>query len=122
MNKFKAILVDVEAKEVRAIDVADSVDEYNKAIGSDVYCGGPRLDNGDGFLVDDEGMLKVNTDSVFFTFEGYPQPLAGNGLLLGCGPDGDTLDAKSSVDEIARRVKFLTLAEVQAGVAAGRWS
>jgi len=118
---FKAILVDAIKREVYAIQTTSDVDQLNKLIGSQTYSGGPRLPNRDGFLVDDEGMLNLHFGSMFFTFEGYPQPLAGSGLLMGCKANGETADVKSKLDEIKAKVKFLTMSEVQAGVASGEW-
>lgn len=121
MKQHKAILIDSKNKTISAVNVDESVDAYNKLIGSSCYTGGPRLANRDGVLVDDEGLMNLTEESTFFLFDGYPQPLAGNGLMLGCRPNGETASVKSSIDEIAARVTFLTLAEVQAGAAQGKW-
>jgi hypothetical protein len=111
--KHKAILIDAKARTVSEVEVEESVEAYNKLIGSDCYTGGPRLPNRDGLLVDDEGLLKVTDETPFFTFGNYPQPLAGNGLLLGCAANGDTRSVKSTVEAIRGLVKFYSLSEVR---------
>ena len=59
--------------------------------------------------VDDEGLL--NEPSVFFKIRGYPQPLAGNGVILGIedAATGETLPLMDSVaaSDIASDVKFI---------------
>lgn len=122
MKTYKAILIDVTSETVSEIEVQDSVEAFNKAIGSDCYTCGPRLENGDGVLVDDEGLLKLTPESKFFTFGNYPQPLVGNGLLLGSNPQtGDTRNVQSNVERIKRSVRFLNMAQVQMGCATGLW-
>lgn len=115
MKRFRAFLVDVKNETVTEVQVDDTVEAYNRLIGSSCYTGGPRLRNRDGFLVDDEGLLKLTPQSKFFTFKGYPQPLVGNGLLLGCASNGHTRDVKSDIDEIRKDVKFFNLNQVQNG-------
>ena len=109
----------MKTQTVSEVEVENSVDAFNALILSDCYTSGPRLANRDGFLVDDEGLLTLTDESKFFMFDGYPNPLAGNGLLLGCTPSGNTVNVKSTVDSIKKSVKFLTLAQVREGIACG---
>lgn len=113
--KHKAILIDSKARAISEVEVEEDVAAYNKLIGSECYTGGPRLPNRDGVLVDDEGLLKLDENTTFFAFDNYPQPLAGNGLVLGCRPNGETANVKSSVEDIKKRVTFYTMAEIRSG-------
>ena len=111
--KHKAILINVKERSISEVEVEDSVDEYNRLIGSDCYTCGPRLPNLDGVLVDDNGLLNIDNDTMFFTFGKYPQPLAGNGLILGCSRSGETVNVKSKLEDIKKIIKFHTLSEVR---------
>lgn len=125
MKQYKAILINAQTETVSEVTVSTQnfVDAANLLIGSDCYTCGPRLDNGDGVLVDDEGLLKLTPETKFFTFGDYPQPLAGNGLVVGCNlRNGNTKDVQSTVDEVKQRVSFYTLAQVRRGVARGLWA
>jgi hypothetical protein len=66
-----------------------------------------ELPNRDVIFVDDEGLLKE--PRYFFTIKGYPQPLAGKGLVLGTGPDGQTVSAKMSFQELGEMVGYVEL-------------
>jgi len=125
MQTYKAILIDAKTETVSEVTVPSRgfVNAANLLIGSDCYTCGPRLGNGDGVLVDDEGLLTLTPETKFFLFGSYPQPLAGNGLVVGCNmSDGETKDVESTVAEIESKVDFLTLAQVQRGIARGLWS
>ena len=51
---------------------------------------------------------------MFFSYKGYPQPLSGNGLILGIDHEtGESIDTTLTIDEVKENVKFLTLFEVQ---------
>lgn len=63
-----------------------------------------QIENNDAIFVDDEGLLK--DPKYFFSYEGYPQPLAGKGLILGTNDEGDSVDVVTTVDDIKKRVSF----------------
>lgn len=62
-------------------------------------------DKGDVVFVDDEGLLKK--PSFFFGIEGYPQPLAGIGLVAGTSEDGETIEPTVSLGWVRANVTFL---------------
>lgn len=63
-----------------------------------------QIENDDAIFVDDEGLLK--DPKHFFVWRGYPQPLAGKGLILGTNDEGDSVDAVISVEDVKKRVSF----------------
>jgi len=63
------------------------------------------LEGRDCLFVDDEGLLK--DPARFFTIDGFLQPLAGKGLILGAERNGDTAAAITNVTVVAQAVKFL---------------
>ena len=107
----RILLIDATAREVREVYVQEGLQGWYNAIGCDLvtvvtYIG----DQGDSLLVDDEGLLK--SPKHFFLFGDYVQPLAGNGIIVGCDDEGETIDAKSSVEDIRGMVRFMDEAQV----------
>jgi len=61
--------------------------------------------NRDTVYVDDEGLLKPVRYG--FTLEGAHQDFfAGNGVLLGSDRQGETVDAKTPIEDVIRSVGF----------------
>lgn len=52
----------------------------------------------DVIYVDDEGLYRENQR--YFLLRGYPQPLAGRGLVLGTNEEGDSVEPKISLPEL----------------------
>ena len=65
----------------------------------------PWLEDNDCILVDDEGLLKP-CDRFFFA-DGYPQPLAGKGIVLGADDKGETIAPRTSLVTVKARITFL---------------
>ena len=61
-------------------------------------------DEGDSIFVDDEGLYRET--QAFFEFEGYPQPLQGFGLVLGCDDEGETVAPSVTLDQVAARISW----------------
>ena len=43
----------------------------------------------------------------FFTWNGYPNPLAGRGLILGTNEDGESIDTDMEPEDVEKLVTFL---------------
>jgi hypothetical protein len=64
------------------------------------------LDNADTLYVDDNG---IATGSPFhFIVADYPQPLVGRGLILGTNEEGESISAKTTLDDLRARITFMT--------------
>jgi hypothetical protein len=114
----KAILIDAVNQEVKEVDVdttgkgenlCHNIDQMYELIGCSCFTTGGKLPNGDVLYVDDEGLL--TGPEHFFMWQGYPAPLAGNGLLCGSGSMGQSAPVKSDLEEIRDGVTFLNLFE-----------
>jgi len=102
----KAILIDVVAKTVTETEIGEYTDIYSKiGNGCSCFCCPVDFDNGDTLYSDDEGLLH---DEVFgcFVFDGWDYPLVGNAIILGTDEKGESVDCKSTVNEITSRITF----------------
>ena len=61
----------------------------------------------DGIFVDDEGLYTHDEENYCFKFEGYPQPLCGNGLILGDDGHGDSCTPAITLAELKEKITFL---------------
>lgn len=106
----KAVLIDAKSRQVRDIQVLDGLDGWYNAIGCELVTVVTQLDDWDSLIVDDEGLLK--DPEQFFLWEGYDQPLAGNGLIVGCDEEGETQDCRTTAEAVRGKVKFMDAQEV----------
>jgi hypothetical protein len=102
---MKAIFIDSENQEVREVDYDGDFHFISNIIGCDLFTCVQLNDENDTIYVDDEGLIN-GTDN-FFLIEGYPQPLAGNGLILRTNDMGESEEPFISVDEVAEMVTFM---------------
>ena len=102
---MRAIKINSEAQTVEVIDFEGDFEAIQKEIGVDCFtC--VNLDNdGNTLYVDDEGLFK---DVPFFRLSLFGQPLAGNGLILGTGFEGESSHATCEVP----KVEFFTRNEI----------
>lgn len=75
-----------------------------------------HLDDGDEIYVDQEGLLRRPLPSCWFRWEGFPHPLAGNGLILGSNAEGEGRSPRITVLDAAKKVLFVSVAKVVAEV------
>lgn len=63
-----------------------------------------RVGEADLLYLDDEGLL--HESKPLWEWTGYPQPLAGSGLLLGCDPLGESTSTSFTLAGTARLVRW----------------
>lgn len=111
-NVMKAIKIDVEKKEIYYVDVetkgGTQVTSIHEHLGCDCFCLGLTIQpQGDHLYVDDEGLLKKFEDvKGVFMIDGQPQPLAGNGLIMGCDEEGESQDVQVTIADIFPHIQF----------------
>lgn len=109
---MKALFIDCANRTTKLIEKDWTLGEMQEAVGG--YVELVSLSRKHGVLVDEEGLFKDH--QVFFEIQGQtPNPLAGNGLVIGFDGDGEfgTLDGEVSA-QVVPLVKFWTLAELKA--------
>jgi hypothetical protein len=110
---MKAIFINARDKRVEQIDINPGLEELYKTLDVRVitvaYSQDPAVT--DDLIVDDEALLKDVSDLPGgFWADFYPsQPLLGNALMLGVDPEtGESKDCTVTLEEITKRVRFLT--------------
>lgn len=61
----------------------------------------------DCLYVDDEGMMKSPMGFIFL--QGWPEPLAGKGLVLGTDSSGDSVSCQMDVYEVSSKITLVSL-------------
>jgi hypothetical protein len=101
-----AIKIDVRHRTVVRVDMGTELQDFYWHIGCTcmeaVY---PRgLDPRDRLYVDEEGLLTPGKK--FFLIEGFEQPLAGNGLIVGHDDEGETVSAHTLFKDVWPKIEF----------------
>ena len=94
---MRAILIDPAKQTVTEVDYDGNFRSINKLIDCQTFAVPYVLENEDSLYVDDEGLWGATH---FFTIEGYPEPLAGKCLILGTDEDGESVAAKSDIEDL----------------------
>lgn len=114
-----AIVIDAENRTVREVEIEQgSLQDIYKALGPDVRCftSGPTLKprrrgvQYDGFLVDDEGLLKA-PEHGWALPDHFPQALAGNGILTGVSPSGNTVSTTYDVETVRSMLGWVSFTD-----------
>jgi hypothetical protein len=109
---IKCIRIDVTNEVVHEVEINDNIQDIYKQLGCDLF-EVVRIDETNDIYVDEEGLLKLTDESKFFEYDGYPQPLSGNGLIFGHDENGNSISTTLTIEEVREKVKFLTLEQVK---------
>lgn len=104
-----AVLIDPFKREVTDIEYSGDWREIRTLIDCDIFTVA-HIGDGNDVFVDDEGLLKDLYSTAFFAVDGYPQPLAGKGLVLGCDDEGESVSPSIKAEDL--KVKWLDLHDV----------
>lgn len=100
---MQAILIDPFTETIEEVDYSGDYKDIYALLGCDLFTT-VYTEMADTIYVDDEGLYVE--DQRYFKLKGYPQPLAGRGLVLGCTDDGDSTDCVSSLQDIQDIVEW----------------
>ena len=102
---MRAILIDPFTQTIEEVDYSGDYKDIYGLIECDLFTTVYLPNTSDDTLfVDDEGLYVENQR--FFKIEGYEQPLAGRGLLLGTDEEGESIDCMSTVEEVKAIVSW----------------
>ena len=109
MKKNQALLIDVSTKTITQIELDSYFESISKAIGNgcQYFCCPFSFSNEDSMYADDESLLRIDSIKGGFILDGYSGTIVGNAIILGTDAEGDSVDVKSTIDEIAERVIFI---------------
>ena len=110
---MKAILINSDEQTVTEVEVENDIHAVQKLINCDCFERVRLQDHKQHDVwIDESGILPHRYRGVRFMINSYPEPLSGNGLILGSsmGPDGEdwdscTLTLKEAASEIAFFIK-----------------
>lgn len=104
---MRAILINPVDRSVTEVEYDDNnaLDSIYGHIQADCFTVVTLNSERDGIYLDDEGLFK---DELYaFTIAGYPQPLVGRGLILGCDDEGGSIEPSVTVEQVLRAVNFM---------------
>ena len=103
---MKAYLINVKSKQITEVNI-NTWEDISPAIGCEIFSCPHITEENDVLYCDDEGLLHNNIEG-FFKLDSYPQPIAGNGLILGDDGEGDSADVHIDLETLKSRVKFMS--------------
>lgn len=105
----RVIFINSKLREVTERIIKDHLTDLHEMLGGYMEC--PYIFDSNGqshsLMVWEEALIQSSPPKHWFFFEGWTQPIAGNGVVLAYDKEGETIDATVSVDEIGKRVMFL---------------
>ncbi len=107
MSTLYAYLINPFTRAITEVEYSGDFHQIYHYIEADTFDVARVNDKGDGIFVDDEGLYREGQR--FFWIEGYPQPLAGKGLYLGCDlSNGESVSPYFTLEEVNAAVKWVT--------------
>ena len=100
---MQAILIDPYTQTIEEVEYSGDWRDIKTLLGCELFTT-VYLDDVDSIYVDDEGLYVE--DQKFFKLQGYPQPLAGRGLVLGSTEDGDSADCETTIEQVREMITW----------------
>jgi len=100
---MQAILIDPYTQTIEVVDYSGDWRDIKTLLGCELFTT-VYISDEDSIYVDDEGLYVE--DQRFFKLKGYPQPLAGRGLVIGTDEEGNSTDCVSTLEQIQDMVEF----------------
>jgi hypothetical protein len=110
---MKGIFIDVVNQTISYVTIGNGIQPIYDTIGCSTFeC--VDVDNKNTIYCDEEGLLNLDSNSKFFKIDNYPQPISGNGLILGFDDEtGESTDTSLSVMDLVTRIRFMDIYQVQ---------
>lgn len=103
---MKAYLIDPFTQSVNEVDYSGQYQDIYSLIDCSCFTVADFNEFGDCVFVDDEGLISGKFQE-FFMISGYPQPLAGKGLILGCNSEGDSVEPSITIEQARALVDWV---------------
>ena len=102
---MKAFLIDPQAQQITQVEYSGDYRQIYEHINAPMFTTATFNEAGDTCFVDDEGLF--NGDNCFFVIAGYPQPLAGRALVLGCNDEGESTEPSITLGQCRAMVEWV---------------
>jgi len=99
-----AYLIDPVTRTVKEVTYNGDYNQIYTLTDCDTFTCVMFNEHSDTIFVDDEGLFK--SDQQFFHVQGYPQPLAGKGLILGTNDEGESVSPVIGYEDFCKLVTF----------------
>lgn len=105
----KVIKIDVVTKSVYHVELGKDYQEIYGQIGNGctTFCCPLNFENEDFMFADDESLLRMEDIIGGFYMSHWNTPIIGNALIIGSDDEGNSVDAKTTIEEIQSQIKFL---------------
>ena len=105
---MRAILINPMQESVRHISYDGDYRSIYRIIGCTTFEAVYPFDNGDTLWIDEEGLLKESNYAFNLKADNpkFNQMIMGSALILGTDAEGESIECKSKVLDIAKRVNF----------------
>lgn len=127
MKKLRAILIDPKEKTIKEVEFQyENFKSFYPVLDCETITVPVILEGEDQLVVDDEGRLHMDRELYAFNFNidpkklidnlpkevidlkgNYIRDIAGKAMIIGADEEGDITDAKTSLDEIKKRVEWV---------------
>lgn len=104
---MRTVLIDVKTRTVTDVEYSGDFHEIYKLIGCSMFQVVDSLPDGDEMFVDEEGLLTMTPDSVFFRIPWFRSPIAGSALIMSCDPAGEATASKHDAAFYRQHVQFM---------------
>lgn len=105
---FNAFLIDPFTQTVNPVEYDGNYKSIYDFIDAHTFDCARFNEHGDSVFIDDEGLIN-GQQQAFFMVRGYPQPLAGKGLVLGCNmANGESCAPSVSLEWLRENVTFMS--------------
>ena len=105
----KAIKIDSQNKTLSYIQLSEDYRDIYSAIGNGctLFCIPVEFENMDSLYADDESLLRADDIKGGFIMDGWYSPIIGNAIILGCDDEGESIDCKTTIEDIQSKIRFI---------------
>lgn len=108
---MRAILINPENQTVTEIQISDDYREIYKALGCETFTAPVVYNNEDVLYCDDEGLFVPQKGGVIM--DDWAYPILGKMLVIGCDDEGNSVDAKSTIEFFTKKITWLNEKEAE---------
>jgi hypothetical protein len=104
---MKAIKIDVRTKKVYEIELEEGLQAIYDNLNCNTFSCPIQYENDDCMYCDDEALLFPELIEGAFIYPDWSYPIVSNALIIGTDEDGNSVDCKSTIEEISKGIKFI---------------